>query len=367
MNFIGAVDNVRNGKVSGWAINREAPDFPCVIDIYVRGQLIKSSVATSNRPDLASLGANTNHGFEIALPAELANTPYANIKVRFGGTQIDIPASNKFKQRLPIDFDAILQVGPSPWVAVPPSNIISYTSGNANRETQVRSYLLSGIINTADIINVCLAHNLKPRDPGFRIIDIGCGAGRYASFLPQFAPDCSYLGLDVQQHCIDWATSNISSRFPNMTFHALSNGDHYDGSKAYEIPAPPGSADLIMATSLFTHLDETAFLGYLQQISEILKPDGLGFLTFFLLDQISEAGASTRCNESGMDVTKTNEAWWFGKNGYLDIYYREPPVRRMIESSGLRLLKIRRGFWSDNKLRTKEEPAAYQDLLLVTR
>jgi SAM-dependent methyltransferase len=309
-------------------------------------------------------------GFAVDLSA-YADDPSAQIDFLFARTlkRLNvIGAASKRINRPYLDLKALTHAKPSPWTPIPSSDVINYVTGDAGSEEEQRaSYLMSGMINAADVINTALAYGLDPYQPGFRILDIGCGCGRLTSFLCQFAPTCDYLGVDVSRDSVEWANNAISSAFANVKFERLeTDANGYIGQKCFALPCPDNDADLVMATSLFTHLDEQATNGYFKEILRVLKPNGLAYLTCFILDHLSESGAEATASRAGRTMTKTDTAWWHGSDGYLDVYYKESTVRDMLKSSGLNLVALRRGYWSGG-IERGDNPAAYQDLILASK
>ena len=131
---------------------------------------------------------------------------------------------------------------------------------------------------------------------GLRVLDIGCGTGRVAYFLAEALGETgSYVGFDVQKAYIDWCRKKLrldSKRFEfrhiplySSTYNLASRSK----AEALEFPWPEGEFDLVIATSLFTHLMPEATAQYAAEAYRVLRPGGRLFATFYVLnDQSNE-------------------------------------------------------------------------------
>jgi len=103
-------------------------------------------------------------------------------------------------------------------------------------------------------------------EEGMRIVDLGCGSGRLASTLHQRGK-FSYVGIDIIQSLLDYS----KQKAPSYEF-VLHRG--------LSIPQPDGSADMVSAFSLFTHLLQAETFIYLQEAVRVLKPGGKVVFSF---------------------------------------------------------------------------------------
>lgn len=104
--------------------------------------------------------------------------------------------------------------------------------------------------------------------PDGSLIDIGCGSGRLAVQLRSWLGG-SYLGTDVVQDLLDHAVA-ITAR-PEWRFERVTG---------LSIPADDGSADVVCAFSVFTHLLHEESYAYLQECHRVLKPGGTLVFSF---------------------------------------------------------------------------------------
>lgn len=126
---------------------------------------------------------------------------------------------------------------------------------------------------------------------GKRVLEIGCGSGRNALAMTSF--DVEYVGFDIHAPFISWAEKHITRDFPNFRFrHAdVENGQYNPrgqiSSGSYAFPFEDKSFDLIILTSVFTHMLEKDVMHYFDEIARLLAKGGKMYATFFLLNDVS--------------------------------------------------------------------------------
>ncbi len=123
-----------------------------------------------------------------------------------------------------------------------------------------------------------------------RVLEIGCGIGRMARVLvPVLRPPGSYDGFDVVRSGIEWCAARYGATPAPFRFHhadlrnAVYNPDGAQAAQDYRFPFPDGAFDLVIATSLFTHLLPAAAEHYLAQAARVLAVDGRLFTTWLLI------------------------------------------------------------------------------------
>ncbi len=126
--------------------------------------------------------------------------------------------------------------------------------------------------------------------PGDRVLEIGCGIGRMARVLaPVLRPPGSYDGFDVVASGIDWCRAHyVDTAAPFRFAHAdLRNAAYNPNGRCaaddYRFPYDDGSFDLVLATSVFTHLLAPIADRYLSEAARVLAPGGRLFATWLLL------------------------------------------------------------------------------------
>jgi SAM-dependent methyltransferase len=127
-----------------------------------------------------------------------------------------------------------------------------------------------------------------------RVLDVGCGIGVVASRLTKFlSPKGSYEGFDIVRAGIEWATKNITKRYPNFHFtHTDVFNKHYNPKgkllpESFSFPYPSGSFDFVFLKSVFTHMRPEPVQHYMREVRRVLKPDGHCLATAFLLNHES--------------------------------------------------------------------------------
>ncbi len=128
-----------------------------------------------------------------------------------------------------------------------------------------------------------------------RVLDIGCGAGRIARVLArQLRPPGSYDGFDVISESVAWCGAHYRRtaapfRFVHANlYNAFYNPGGVGDASGYRFPYPDGSFDLVVASSVFTHLRAEAADHYLREAVRVLAPGGRLFSTWFLLDETGD-------------------------------------------------------------------------------
>ena len=131
--------------------------------------------------------------------------------------------------------------------------------------------------------------------PHHRVLDVGCGIGRLAAPLTRYLDARGrYEGFDVVDVGIDWCRREVTPRFPHFRFQladVYSGSYHPRGRYAaceYEFPYADGAFDVVVLTSVFTHMLPADVANYVAQVARVLKPGGTALATFFLRNAESE-------------------------------------------------------------------------------
>jgi SAM-dependent methyltransferase len=125
-----------------------------------------------------------------------------------------------------------------------------------------------------------------------RVLDVGCGIGRMARPLTHVLapPTGSYDGFDVVPHAIAWCQQHyrctrVPFRFVHVDVHNPEyNPEGREQAGDFRFPYPDDQFDLVLATSVFTHLLTADAEHYLAEIARVLAPKGRLFSTWFVLD-----------------------------------------------------------------------------------
>ncbi|HEX8252184.1 MAG TPA: class I SAM-dependent methyltransferase, partial [Thermoanaerobaculia bacterium] len=159
-----------------------------------------------------------------------------------------------------------------------------------------------------------IAIDLGALAPDGTIVDIGCGYGRLAVPLAKHLQRGRYRGFDVSRGAIAWCNRWIVPRHPHCEFVRVDvrNG-HYNSRGAiaaeeFVFPYEARSADVVFASSLFTHVQEGALRQYITEAARILRPGGRLVASFFLLDDVSRKAVAERRGEPKFVVLDENVA-----------------------------------------------------------
>jgi SAM-dependent methyltransferase len=366
--FQGAVDVFENNIVRGWAVDHRDRSRPTRVDLYIDCERIGSFSADQPRPDLAHISPESQaKGFSIAVRHDTTRVIKPRIDIHFHNSSERVPANSvasRTVNRPYIDMQSSINAMYCNLLPTPPAESVRYITGLAQSdEEQRKSYLYSGLVNSVDLYNIMLDLGADCRASGYTIFDIGCGSGRYAPYLKQFLPNCVYHGFDIVPTLIDWAKDHISLSFPDCHFSLLADIGKYAGQSAHKMPAESSSAQFIMAMSLFTHLDFDSSAAYFHEMRRLLAPNAHAAVTFRILDESTLAQAKLAIERSKLPLQETEYTWAYGKDGYLDIFYTLPALKKLADAAGLQIVAIRRGSWS--KPGTVVNPAAHQDLVMM--
>lgn len=164
---------------------------------------------------------------------------------------------------------------------LPPKELQKFVGGH---------YEEAGAEFLGHLIDLC---GLQPHEA---VLDVGCGSGRMALPLTGYLNgEGRYAGFDISQDAIAWCQTNITSAHPNFEFevadiyNSLYNPKGTQRSLDFRFPYQDASFDLVLLTSVFTHMFPSDVEHYLDEIARVLKPGGRSLCTYFLLNDESLA------------------------------------------------------------------------------
>ena len=197
-----------------------------------------------------------------------------------------------------------------------------------------------------------------------RVLEMGCGIGRMARVLaPVLRPPGSYDGFDVVASGIAWCEERYRGtpapfrfRHADLRNSAYNPGGALDAG-SYRFPYDDGAFDLVIATSLFTHLLPAAAEHYLSESGRVLAPGGRLFCTWLLFSaQRPAPPAFVRLHGSGpavllADPDAPEDA----------VAYEEAWLTERLAAGGLSLHALAHGTWS------ARDGRSFQDIVVAHR
>lgn len=205
--------------------------------------------------------------------------------------------------------------------------------------------------------------DLKPTD---RVLDVGCGIGRVAIPLTQFVQGVGrYDGFDIIPHGIEWCQKKITPRYPHFEFfHADIYNKYYNPNgkflaSEYTFPFEDETFDVVLLTSVFTHMLPADLGHYASEIGRVLKRGGRCFCTAFV---VSAEGAQRLAeNRSIRKFALQAEGYWTDNPGNPEaaIAYDDDHLEQVFRQSRLSLDRTVTGGWWDS-------PYA-QDIIISTK
>ena len=229
--------------------------------------------------------------------------------------QIEQNRFNKYvSQKLELNFR---QVEPG---TVPPKELIAKTAALNEQELEKQSnadvYFETGYYSVLRLFKILDHFGINPRTIG-SIFELGCGTARLLRHF-RCIDGVRLVGSDVNLEMIEWCKNNLSG----MEF--------YDNELTPPLSfAEDDSFDLMLASSVFTHIPLDTQGLWLQEMKRILRPGGIFICSvlgqnhasllldseeiaelnktgnFTLTSDDSKATFSTRVGGSGWDVFQT--------------------------------------------------------------
>lgn len=144
--------------------------------------------------------------------------------------------------------------------AVPPKELMEYGESS-------EVHLQEGK-ETVENMRQIVQRNGKDFKDFNRIMEFGCANGRLLRWLADGSEHQEIWGVDIQSDKIAWAIENLS---PPLNFAV--------NTTVPSLPFADSYFDFIYAGSIFSHINEL-HISWLLEISRVLAPNGLAYLTF---------------------------------------------------------------------------------------
>ena len=205
--------------------------------------------------------------------------------------------------------------------------------------------------------------------PHERVLDAGCGYGRVAVPLTGYLTTGEYAGFDIDSRAIAWCRRHVSARHANFWFAHVDIANSYYNPRgaitpeSFTFPCATSSVDVVVATSLFTHLLPAAAARYVAEIARTLKPGGRALLSFFLLDEeVRSRLAAPYVQPSFVQFPEPFYAVSDPRRPELAVAYDLDVVRQALSDSEMSVERVERGGWAAHA-----SPLSYQDFVLAVR
>ncbi len=245
-------------------------------------------------------------------------------------------------------------------------------SGRADRLVPPRRRQFVGHSDFVETGEEFLGHlrELAGLRPGDRVLDVGCGIGRMARPLTRVLDrdaGGTYDGFDVNREGIGWCRRRYR-RHPHFTFKVadLFNARYNPGGAStaseYRFPYDSGSKDVVICTSVLTHLLESDADHYVAEIARCLAPGGRMLATFFLLNDTSRALiADGRAHFPFLDASE-HVAVLDEEMPEEAVAYADDWVFATLRRHGMTLVGLHPGSWCG-----REEHLSFQDIIVAER
>ena len=202
-----------------------------------------------------------------------------------------------------------------------------------------------------------------------RILDIGSGVGRKTLPLTKYInKQGSYDGVEIVKKGVDWCREHITKRFPNFRFVHI---DVYNGfynpkgkikPKGLTFPFPDGYFDVVIATSVFTHMLPVDVENYHKEIGRVLKRRGKGYLTYFVINAESKKRLADTQNTLPFKLTKKGYWTTVLDTPEIAVAYKEDRVKAFYQKAGIKINKIYYGTWCG-----RGKGVSYQDIIIASK
>jgi SAM-dependent methyltransferase len=126
-----------------------------------------------------------------------------------------------------------------------------------------------------------------------RIVDVGCGCGRFAHALRRYGYAGEYAGIDVDAEAIEWcrrAYPGDRFRFHHADVYSSIYNPGGRPNGAYRLPVEDGSQDFVLGQSVLTHLLEDDVANYLAEAHRVLRPGGYVWMGVFCREYMDDLG-----------------------------------------------------------------------------
>lgn len=252
-----------------------------------------------------------------------------------------------------------------------PADLVDSVTGKRNPLVPPRGKIFTGkgdFVSAGDELlgNIISTCNLEP---GYHVLDIGCGIGRLARPLTGFLDEKgSYEGFDIVKDGVEWCKKHYQN-YSNFNFtHIALKNDLYNlasnaGADKFAFPYPGSAFDLAALISVFTHMQPGEVENYLHEIGRVLKPGGHCFATFFLITRNSEKYLDN-IHKPFFPYRHDNFFLHSKKVKNANIAFRYEYISKLAVRAGLSIKYHNEGWWAG---KAKDACMNFQDVLVIVK
>jgi SAM-dependent methyltransferase len=205
--------------------------------------------------------------------------------------------------------------------------------------------------------------------PDAALLDIGSGYGRLAHALLRSGFIGTYRGLEILKVHSDWTQQNLSNSSFQFSHFDVRNARYNPNGAlhAAEVDLRTYSAkyDVIILTSVFTHMHEAEIENYITCFADMLQPGGQVVCTFFLLNAERRQAISVEKSKLPFPFTQSRVARYHNASDPLHaIAYESEWVEQLVHRSGLEVKSIAYGHWCDGQTKADQQ---FQDFVLLVQ
>lgn len=183
-----------------------------------------------------------------------------------------------------------------------------------------------------------------------KVLDVGCGTGRIAKALEEFLEGGKYQGFDCNKRFIEHCNKSYKKSFKFQHFdlqHDEYNKNGIINPETFKFPYKDNSFDFVTAIAVFNHLNFKTSVNYISEMIRVLRPQGVFFSTFVLLNQRSMEAIEAKKEHPFKFTVKEDDGWYeYEKRKFWNVALPEMDIRRVFVNSGMMIKEpIRYGEW----------------------
>lgn len=206
---------------------------------------------------------------------------------------------------------------------------------------------------------------------GFRadgaIVDVGSGYGRLAHALLRSGFQGTYRGLEILRPHVDWAQQNLGNdrfSFSHLNIRNPRYNPHGTLDAAnVKLQDHASRCDLIVLTSVFTHMYEPEIENYFSCFARMLHPGGQIVCTFFLLTPERHEAISKGESRLALPFVRPPVARYHNESDPLHaIAFEQQWVEQVAQRNGFALQSVTYGHWCNGQSTRDRQ---YQDFITL--